>query len=107
MTKFFVDKTGNYIGGFDGAEPPVGAVEVPYAPSHAAQVWTGAAFADIPTSITAAADLAESDAGMIRVVEDLISLLESKDIITRTELPQAVQDKLAARETARGRLGSI
>jgi hypothetical protein len=39
MTKFFVDISGNYIGGFDGAEPPVGAIEVPTPPEHASQKW--------------------------------------------------------------------
>lgn len=61
--KFFVDVNGNYIGAFSGVQPddlvedidgeavvvtpapiypdvPDGAVEVPYPPHHAADVWT-------------------------------------------------------------------
>lgn len=34
MTKFYVDNQGRYIGGFDGAEPPDGAIEVPNPPDH-------------------------------------------------------------------------
>ncbi len=34
MTLFFVDAAGNYIGGFDGAEPPEGAIEIPEPPAH-------------------------------------------------------------------------
>lgn len=49
MTKFYVDGQGNYLGGFDGAEPPQGAVEVPAAPTHAAHKWTGSAWAEVPT----------------------------------------------------------
>lgn len=44
MTRFFVDQAGVYMGGFDGAEPPVGAVEVPSAPDHAADLWAGGAW---------------------------------------------------------------
>lgn len=44
-TKFFVDADGNYIGGFDGVEPPNGAIEVPYPPdTHASQLWNGEAY---------------------------------------------------------------
>jgi hypothetical protein len=32
MTKYFVDAQGNFLGGFDGAEPPIDAAEVPNAP---------------------------------------------------------------------------
>lgn len=41
MTKFYVDAQGNYIGGFDGAPAPDGAIEVPSAPYHAADIWNG------------------------------------------------------------------
>ena len=41
MTKYFVDHAGNYIGAFDGAEPPKGAIEVPSAPEDARQPWLG------------------------------------------------------------------
>lgn len=45
MTKFYVDQDGAYIGGFDGADPPAGAIEVPTAPAHAANVWTDGTWA--------------------------------------------------------------
>ena len=41
MTKFFVYPNGAYIGAFDGAEPPDGAVEVPTAPEDGRQTWDG------------------------------------------------------------------
>jgi hypothetical protein len=41
QTLFYVDAQGNYLGGFCGAEPPEGAIEVPFPPSHASQKWDG------------------------------------------------------------------
>ena len=44
--KYFRNGAGAYLGAFvDGAVPPVGAIEVPSAPAHAAQVWDGAKWA--------------------------------------------------------------
>ena len=52
--------------------------------------------------------LAESDAEIARVTEDLIYLLIAKNVILFTELPEAVQGKLLAREKLRSSLkGSI
>lgn len=39
MTKYFVDEAGNYIGGFDGANPPAGAIEIPAPPPHGWMVF--------------------------------------------------------------------
>lgn len=41
MTRYFVDEVGSYLGGFDGAEPPEGAIEVPTAPFDARLTWNG------------------------------------------------------------------
>ncbi len=40
MTKFFVDKSGKYLGGWDTPESeyPPGAIEIPAPPEHAADV---------------------------------------------------------------------
>lgn len=50
MTKYFVDASGNYVGAFDGAEPPAGSVEVPFAPDDARQVWNGSAWGPVPAT---------------------------------------------------------
>ena len=42
MTKYFVDKQGAYLGGFDGAEPPDGAIEIKEPPQHGLDTWDGA-----------------------------------------------------------------
>lgn len=48
--------------------------------------------------------LSESDETFTRVTEDLINLLIEKNIILFTELPPAVQSKMAAREKLRSNL---
>ena len=49
-TKFYVDKLGNYIGGFYGAEPPKDSVEVGEPPIDSKQKWDGKAWGPIPLS---------------------------------------------------------
>lgn len=49
-------------------------------------------------------DLAESDMAMARVVEDLISLLVMKNLISYEDLPPAAQEKLHRRQEWRGSL---
>ena len=46
--KHFVDTLGRYIGGFADAEPPEGAIEVPFAPEDARQVWDRSAWSAAP-----------------------------------------------------------
>lgn len=43
MTKFFVDATGKYLGGFSAGSSliPDGAIEVEAAPNHADEIWQG------------------------------------------------------------------
>ncbi|HEX5362333.1 MAG TPA: hypothetical protein VFW49_14800 [Fluviicoccus sp.] len=51
VTKYFVDVSGAYIGGFAGAEPPAGAIEVPTAPQDARQVWQGNEWSPVPVDV--------------------------------------------------------
>jgi len=48
--------------------------------------------------------LLQSDLKLIRVLEDLIDVLISKNIITITDFPQPVINKLLTRRSIRGRL---
>lgn len=50
-TRFYVDAEGHYIGGFAGAEPPKGAVEVPRAPEHASDKWEGGRWVSGPSPV--------------------------------------------------------
>jgi hypothetical protein len=45
--------------------------------------------------------LTETDAGMIRIVEDLIELLIQKNLIMFTDLPNAAQQKILMRNQIR------
>jgi hypothetical protein len=50
MTLYFVDSSGNYLGGFDGAQPPEGAIEVPNPPNHGLDIWANGAWVSyVPT----------------------------------------------------------
>lgn len=40
-TRYFRDADGNYVGGYDGVEPPDWAIEVPFPPESGAQKWNG------------------------------------------------------------------
>ncbi|UVE18756.1 tryptophan synthase subunit beta [Pseudomonas sp. LS44] len=51
--------------------------------------------------------LKQSDLDMIRVLDDLISLLMSKGVIRITDLPPAAQAKLMTRNQAREALGGL
>lgn len=48
ITKYYVNAAGNYIGGFQGAQPPSGSIEVPNAPEHAADTWVNGAWLKNP-----------------------------------------------------------
>ena len=50
--------------------------------------------------------LAHSDAGLIRLLEDLINLLTKKNIILFTELPEKAQEKIIEREQIREKMSS-
>jgi hypothetical protein len=50
--------------------------------------------------------MVHSDAGLIRLVEDLINLLTKKNIILFTELPEKAQKKIIEREQIREKISS-
>lgn len=51
--------------------------------------------------------LADSDQGMVRVLEDLIETLISKDLIHFTDLPEAAQTKLLERRSLRRSVNAL
>lgn len=44
MTKYYVDPNGNYLGGFDGTQPPEGAVEILTPPEHGSDIYSNGAW---------------------------------------------------------------
>jgi hypothetical protein len=81
MTKYFVDKSGRYLGGFDGATPPDDSIEVPSAPDEASQIWDGGQFKaviQVPVTVTMRqARLALLAVGKLDAVDAAIDTLES------------------------------
>ncbi len=51
--------------------------------------------------------LAESDMRLVRVLEDLIDLLISRDLIRFTDLPRPAQEKLLERRSLRQSMGAL
>ena len=50
--------------------------------------------------------MTESDLDFVRVVEDLVDLLISKNYILFTELPEKAQEKMRNRQALRGKMNS-
>lgn len=74
--KYYVTEEGEYIGAFDGVEPPEGAIEVPAAPADARQVWNGKSWLGqpVPQVVSRAQGIrALYDAGVLDQVEALIA----------------------------------
>lgn len=53
------------------------------------------------------AKLAQSDLGLVRVIEDLVDVLIERNLISFTDLPEAARDKLMTRQTLRQRRNSV
>lgn len=106
MTKHFRDAAGNYIGGFDGAQPPAGSIEVPVAPTHAAQRWDGARWIDTPAieAARAAELLADSDKRMARAGEELWDALKRKGVLVDGDISADARALIESRKTARAKL---
>ena len=54
-----------------------------------------------------ASALAESDHALVRVVDDLVNVLIEKNLMRFTDLPEAAQKKLMARQSLRQSLTSL
>lgn len=50
-----------------------------------------------------AAALAQTDAGMIRVIDDLVAALLQKQVLLPEDLPQEARDKLVERDVLRSK----
>lgn len=78
--KYYADQQGQYLGAFDGVEPPVGSVEVPKAPKTARDIWDGQKWIDaepLPVLVVdmAQARLALINAGHLDKVEPIIEAM--------------------------------
>ncbi|WP_458526221.1 tryptophan synthase subunit beta like protein [Onishia taeanensis] len=53
------------------------------------------------------ARLAQSDLGLVRVIEDLVDVLIERNLISFTDLPEAAREKLMTRQTLRQQRNSV
>jgi hypothetical protein len=79
IMRYYIDTAGSYLGGWD-ANPPSGAIEVPFPPSDARQSWINGAWSDAPAIVPAKvtmrqARLALLAAGLLDDVEAAIDAL--------------------------------
>ena len=81
---------------FEGMDGELGA------DSQEAQAWY--ANQSVESSLL---QLKQSDLDMIRVLEDLITVLIRKGVVRITDLPEAAQTKLVGRSKARDALGGL
>jgi hypothetical protein len=65
-TRYFADHSGNYIGAFDGAVLPEGAIEVPEAPEDAQQIWNGEAWGALPLQVPDRVSPAQAEIALYR-----------------------------------------
>lgn len=70
MTKYFTDVHGEYLGAFDGAEPPHGAIEVSTPPEHADDTLVGKTWVKSATRTAREAKAAEVAKAKIDTKED-------------------------------------
>lgn len=89
MTKFYADAEGRYLGGYDGAEPPAGAIEVPSAPDDARQAWDGQSWGAVPPEIPESVSRRQILIGMALV--GWISEKEAIDALATGARPTAVE----------------
>ncbi|MER9178931.1 hypothetical protein [Mesorhizobium sp. M0767] len=94
MTKYFVDASGKYLGGWDGSEPPLGAIEVPSAPENVSQLWAGNAWAQ-PTEEDLRALLTPLTPRQLCMMLPVLGLSEAA-IATQIEAIPDATDRLRA-----------
>jgi hypothetical protein len=112
MTRYFIDGDGVYLGGFDGVQPPAGAVEVARAPADARQTWTGAAWGDVPErpyrerrKDAYARELGEDRGDVVNTMGDVLDAV-IKHIYGDTAELDAMVTKIAAIKAAHPKPGA-
>jgi hypothetical protein len=87
MARYFVNASGKYLGGFDGANPPANAIEVPTPPDSIQDQWLNGAWVPNLTKMKAAV---LEEARSLRA--PVLSILDGMQVsaLTNDEEQQAV-----------------
>ena len=99
MIRYFVDTNGDYIGGYEGAEPPEGAIEIAAPPEHAADKMVGGVWVKAPQP----PDLITFNALFLQgYIEDIFTQSQLID----AELAQKITDEQYRNAWLRGLIGN-
>lgn len=97
--KYYVDDQGVYLGGWD-ENPPEGAIEVPYAPGDARQVWQFPGYSDVPVAIPASITRRQGrrallQAGKLVAVESAIAAISdpAQQMVAQIEYENATWER--------------
>lgn len=82
--KFYVNPEGRYIGGYDGALPPDGSIEVPGPPEDPNDIWDGEKYIPGPNPVPYSITIGQGrealyNAGLFDDVEAAIDAVEDVD----------------------------
>lgn len=89
MMRYYADEQGSYLGGWD-AIPPAGAIEVPFPPDDARQVWDGVQWGPVPA-----------------VVPERVTMRQARLALLGAELLDDVESALSALEGPQGQAARI
>jgi len=115
VTKFYIDKQGKYLGGFDGVDPPADAIEINVPPEDGRDKYVGGRW-ESGLSVTEKRkrvyDLELGDAGeqfdaIYKGMLYLVPKLVKAGTLTAAEAKELSPDKNQPRDTPAGWLGRV
>ena len=96
MTKYYIDEAGRYLGGFDGAKPPEGSIEIDAPPTDGRNTWNGTVWVSYEKNLGENLIETESVSVVARKLEEIIDHIENG-----AELSQHAIDWMQSRKDMR------
>ena len=102
MTKYYIDNAGGYIGGFDGAEPPRGSIEVSKPPNDAREIYVDGKWT-VPESLSVSRNNKAAKEDLDKL--DLESIRDIREwVASQISAPQTLKDREALAVDARAKI---